>query len=531
MAAFIVPLIDISLDVASMILAIIVLAFSEAPICRMLLLAGCVVQMGLGVHRLRMQCVLRDRQFISLVHTDSKDAQPCGQVDEWAHSAGPESLVPAAIPKTRSSVAAAAFAEDWPSKLAQADADLADLATQLSRAHHELEWFRELQKAQPAKILEAQHLLEKEVQTQAPAMCHKEMQTQQAPSTCHKEMQTEKAEMQDNVVVASLTKVGCHKEVVPNAPGGAAQLAILERLKKLAAENADLRLQISAASGAPECSSCSAQNNEVVVPATTSTTATGGTVSPDSSETKVPIVCSTSTENNEKQVLISRLTHLASQSADVREHLREKLQAVTGKKDQALTTEQAAPADPSNQTAASNGVAEESAAATVQHEIVARLKQLASENNDLKAKVAAATQLESVAAEQALELDRLKDESHKLASRLEEATAEIRKRRQCELAREVFHADKISELAVHWADGWRWPGGESSTRGVEQLRRSISGHSAELSIGPPPADWRSWLTLGLRRGVPTEPALLKLAVPDLEGVSYLGLLWSAASAA
>ena len=43
---------------------------------------------------------------------------------------------------------------------------------------------------------------------------------------------------------------------------------------------------------------------------------------------------------------------------------------------------------------------------------------------------------------------------------------------------------------------------------VEHLRNSIEGHSAELSIGPPPADWRVWLQLGLRQGGPPARGLL-----------------------
>merc|ERR1712039_176179 len=82
-------------------------------------------------------------------------------------------------------------------------------------------------------------------------------------------------------------------------------------------------------------------------------------------------------------------------------------------------------------------------------------------------------------------------------------------------------------IKLNWAAAWEWPGGTASARGMDQLRRSIDGRDAELNVGPPPADWRVWMQLGLRRRQPAEPALLRLAVDGAQDEAYTGLIWPA----
>jgi len=90
------------------------------------------------------------------------------------------------------------------------------------------------------------------------------------------------------------------------------------------------------------------------------------------------------------------------------------------------------------------------------------------------------------------------------------------------------------KLSLHWSNGneERWPHGPTSSHSVEDLQKALQGRSAELTVSPPPADWRTWLQLGLRRGELAHPAMLRLiAVGTERGGSYVGLLWATAPAA
>lgn len=82
-------------------------------------------------------------------------------------------------------------------------------------------------------------------------------------------------------------------------------------------------------------------------------------------------------------------------------------------------------------------------------------------------------------------------------------------------------------VSLRWAEAPFWPGGAAPLLGVQRLRESLEGRDVELSVGPPPADWRTCLQLGLRRGSPACPAYLRLDVPGAEADTFLGLLWPA----
>merc|ERR1712113_1007292 len=129
------------------------------------------------------------------------------------------------------------------------------------------------------------------------------------------------------------------------------------------------------------------------------------------------------------------------------------------------------------------------------------------------------------------ELSRARADCRTWEKKATEATAELRaeaQHRKEASAREnrgpSIHGPGIT---LNWADAWEWPGGTASARGMDQLRKSIDGRDAELNVGPPPADWRVWMQLGLRRRQPSEPALLRLAVDGTEGEAYTGLIWQA----
>merc|ERR1711908_127711 len=109
------------------------------------------------------------------------------------------------------------------------------------------------------------------------------------------------------------------------------------------------------------------------------------------------------------------------------------------------------------------------------------------------------------------ERDALADAAILNECRVTELRAELRevqKRHLLDLAR----GGKPS-LSIRWAEDCPWPGGAASPLGAQRLRQALGGqHTAELLselvVGPPPADWRTLLSLGLRKGQPAEPALL-----------------------
>lgn len=287
-----------------------------------------------------------------------------------------------------------------------------------------------------------------------------------------------------------------------------------------------------------------------------------------------------------KSELVARLTKMAAGNPELRESLRERLKSTAGANastansiGNAVTAVAAdselgdrAPAcereRPTSRASSSSGsfvtagaacdrsaspseavpatgpdIASEGAAGSARTEIISRLHGLATANEDLRAErqargeeLSAATRdaaaMRELAAERAREVSHLRACRDALELQVSEVSAELRATRQFAAAREVFEpASKGPELSFNWVEGaWDWPGGAASSKGAERLRRSVGNRSAQLSVGPPPVDWRTWLQLGLRRGQPSDPAILKLAVPEAEDGSYIGLMWAVPAA-
>lgn len=81
-------------------------------------------------------------------------------------------------------------------------------------------------------------------------------------------------------------------------------------------------------------------------------------------------------------------------------------------------------------------------------------------------------------------------------------------------------------LSVRWAEEVSdWPEGISAS--VAQLRWNLEGRSAQLTLGPPPAQWMARLQMGLQQGKLNDPVFLRLVVPDAGSGIYLGMLWPA----
>lgn len=255
-----------------------------------------------------------------------------------------------------------------------------------------------------------------------------------------------------------------------------------------------------------------------------------------------------------KDDLIARLTQMASGNPEVRQSMRERLRASSGapngsdaheqlglehetqspKVSRAEGDDSTPPADLSRNRTGAAGVA-------ARNEIMTRLSQLSSLNEALREELVArsdelgaasrdAVALRKSAAEHAAEVRDMKAQNEALQGQVAQISAELRASRHLASARELFQetSDRPA-LSLHWADAWTWPGGTAPSKGPEKLRKCIDGHNANLSVGPPPADWRTWLQLGLRHGQPEDPAVLRLVVPGADEGNYVGLIWSAAA--
>jgi hypothetical protein len=156
-------------------------------------------------------------------------------------------------------------------------------------------------------------------------------------------------------------------------------------------------------------------------------------------------------------------------------------------------------------------------------------------------------ELRAAAVGHAQELGRCKAERDALGLRVAEATeaAESAKATAREVAREAEDRRGVNAkaagcsvgasvcgpaLRLHWADvqSTSWPGASGPDIGTKHLRRSLQGRDASLHVCPPPADWRTCVQMGLRRGMPANPAYLRL---ETEDSTFLGLLWAADNAA
>lgn len=156
-------------------------------------------------------------------------------------------------------------------------------------------------------------------------------------------------------------------------------------------------------------------------------------------------------------------------------------------------------------------------------------------------------------AEQASELNRLREESKTtiekistLQAEVVDLTAKLRlaehqvttSEAELDRCRIQMKAPCISLGAqgfdVSWVQDCQPMSSESGSRnGSDLLRRKLldchnASTKAELRIGPPPVDWKVLLQLRLRRPeMVWEPALLRLALPgSCEDADFVGLLWS-----
>eukprot|EP00747_Dinoflagellata_sp_TGD_P082927 gnl/TRDRNA2_/TRDRNA2_161886_c0_seq1.p1 gnl/TRDRNA2_/TRDRNA2_161886_c0~~gnl/TRDRNA2_/TRDRNA2_161886_c0_seq1.p1 ORF type:complete len:541 (-),score=97.27 gnl/TRDRNA2_/TRDRNA2_161886_c0_seq1:82-1638(-) len=243
-----------------------------------------------------------------------------------------------------------------------------------------------------------------------------------------------------------------------------------------------------------------------------------------------------------KDDLVAKLTQMAAASPDLRDKLqaslKERLRAPAPGTSPAAESPQTSPApgaSPVVKQESTSAMAEApGVASAARTEIIARLADLTEANRDLRQEAekaaSGAAALRQRAAESEKELTLLKADHAALAAHAAETDRELRASRRLAAARAVFTRDSEGpRLSVHWtADaGEEWPGGNAPAIGAEKLRTCLEGRSARLSLGAPPAEWRTWLQLGLRRGQPSDPAMMRLAVPDVDDGAYIGLLWAA----
>jgi len=259
--------------------------------------------------------------------------------------------------------------------------------------------------------------------------------------------------------------------------------------------------------------------------------------------------------------MVSKLARLAEGSPDLQKKIRERLQASAAAKELPVVAAAAEGATPplvlepeaTTQLSTATSTADHSQAdeaqdgrpSPIRNEILSRLEKLAAAHADLQARwEVQGKALQAAESTSAALLAEVKQRERELGTereRIASLRAECDGLRRLGICREAFRpaAPKEAELSLHWAEAWDWPGGTASIVGMRQLRRSMEGRSAELTVGPPPAGWRSWLQLGLRRGQPTEPSLLRLKVPGAGSAggnapgaedgcdTYMGLLWPA----
>lgn len=248
---------------------------------------------------------------------------------------------------------------------------------------------------------------------------------------------------------------------------------------------------------------------------------------------------------------MAKLARLAEANPDVQKKIREKLRGASGAVG-IVPSEPTPEANKDPPLGTATGEAPENLRASqpmpaspVRNEILTRMQTLTVAHAELQARWA--KQKEALEA-----ADRSAAALREEASRRERELGAERQRsaslrvecdnlRRLGVCREVFRSASKNgaELSLHWAEAWDWPGGNASVLGVRQLRRSMDGRSAELSVGPPPAGWRNWLQLGIRRGQPAEPSLLRLRIPGASEAAavaedccdtYMGLLWPAPAA-
>jgi len=277
--------------------------------------------------------------------------------------------------------------------------------------------------------------------------------------------------------------------------GGAAASDIISRLRNLAMENRYLKERLNAVKGSA-----------------------GSPDFHDDLQTPTSMV-STASQDSKGQIL-RRLENLASENRDLKLQLdaaeAERQQELTGQ----LNHTSRQPQQPDPPSSVAN-------AWSVRDEIVSKLAQAAKENAELKAS------LEGAAETHRQELMTMTSQRDAADRHAESLSAEVKRLKTLAWARDCSDSGTMHpQLSIKWSDGMleRWPGGPGPLQGVEALRESLLGQNAELTLGPPPNDWRAWLQLGLRRGEPAHPAFLQLAVSNaVNGGRYVGLMWPAHS--
>lgn len=119
-----------------------------------------------------------------------------------------------------------------------------------------------------------------------------------------------------------------------------------------------------------------------------------------------------------------------------------------------------------------------------------------------------------------------------LQAKLQLKEGELSQMREELAMRKVINVSAQSpDLCLRWMEDGPLPGEVASGEGMKQLRQSLATISgpAQLSVGPPPADWKVFLRLRLRQAERWEPALLQLSAGQESEAAgdFLGLLWPA----
>eukprot|EP00929_Paragymnodinium_shiwhaense_P065294 TRINITY_DN32746_c0_g1_i1.p1 TRINITY_DN32746_c0_g1~~TRINITY_DN32746_c0_g1_i1.p1 ORF type:complete len:565 (+),score=133.58 TRINITY_DN32746_c0_g1_i1:103-1797(+) len=112
----------------------------------------------------------------------------------------------------------------------------------------------------------------------------------------------------------------------------------------------------------------------------------------------------------------------------------------------------------------------------------------------------------------------------------DDTKAELKRAQKLAAAKALGPKGTGPKLTLCWAADGRYR--SAMARGVEELQGSLAAGSkdAELTLGAPPADWRAWMQIGLRRGQPSDPVWLQLLVTGADSEdSYIGLLWRGAT--
>lgn len=290
---------------------------------------------------------------------------------------------------------------------------------------------------------------------------------------------------------------------VPASPGAIAELKA--KLEWLVHDNAYLRESLRAVRGfvpeeAPDCSGSAQEHADAAGP---------------------------------KETILTRLRRLAEQNSSLREQLaaaeaerQGELRRQPSGDGGGVRSKEAAPQHRVEQPPRPSSAA--------RNEIMSRLAGATSANAELqKVSMDLRKEMAEARVRHEVEISQMRSERDVAARRLSEMAEELRHMRQIISERQLFlSAEGAPSISIVWSDGARerWPGGSASARGANQLRRLMAAKEPELTVGPPPADWRTWLQAALRRGEPVDPAMLRLSDRNSDDGPFIGLMWSAPAA-